>query len=149
MLRRLLARVDRGVDEVDLKCFALHVRPVASEGFEARIGDEKLSSTISLSVAKRANLKRKLEPKDCVELTLGIYFVPDASPADAKPLPEPEPLSPDSDDEDAMLNERDEEEGSVADDVSVGIFSDPEDNLVDEARLPLSCLVFILIVVEV
>jgi hypothetical protein len=148
LLRRLLARVDRGVDEVDLKCFALHFRPVASEGFEARIGDEKLSSTISLSVVKRANHKRKQAPKDCVELPFGIYFVPDANPVDAKPLPEPEPLSPDSDDEDAMLNERDEEEGSVADAASVGIFSDPEDNLVDEARLPLSCLVFILIFVE-
>ena len=109
---------------------------------------KKLSSTISLSVAKRASLKRKLEPKDCVELPFGIYFVPDANPADAKPLPEPEPLSPDSDDEDAMLNERDEEEGSVADAVSVGIFSDPEENLVDEASLPLSCLVCILIAVE-
>ena len=145
LLRRLLARVDRGVDEVDLKCFALAFRPVASEGFEARIGDEKLSSTISLSVVKRASHKRKLVPKDCVELPFGIDFFPDANAADVQPPPEPEPLSPESDDEDEMLKEREEEEASVADAASVDIFSDPEDNLVDEPRMPLSCFVLIFV----
>ena len=81
--------------------------------------------------------------KDCVELPLGINFVPDANPADAQPLPEPEPLSPDTDDEDAMLGEREEEERSVADAASVDIFSDPEDNLVDEPRRLLSCSLYI------
>ena len=76
LLRRLLARVDRGDDEVDLTCFALAFRPVASEGFEARIGDEQRSSVLSLSVVKRASHKRKLMPKDCVELPFGIDVFP-------------------------------------------------------------------------